>query len=180
MSLSAQTPLIVIDLQTDMFSGSSQPPIHHAEALIGNTRQLLAWARATGRPVAFVRHDGPPGDTLAPDAPGWPVWPALGQLPEEPTFGQAVGDAFTNPDLLTWVAAQQAQGVVLAGAQTDFCILASTRGGLSHGLAVTVVGDAHSTWATEGESADAIILRHNALFQSLGAAVMATAALTAR
>lgn len=179
MTSSPNAPLIVIDLQTNMFDGRNQPPIHEADALVQRTRQLLAWARAAGRPVAFVRHDGPAGDPLEPGAAGWPVWPALGQRPDEPTFGKTVGNAFSNPTLEGWVSAQGASGVILAGAQSDYCILASTRGGLAQGLAVLVVADAHSTWGTETETAATIIARHNALYRALGAEVTALADLTA-
>ncbi|GAB0119237.1 isochorismatase family protein [Acidisoma sp. 7E03] len=179
MTKTPLSPLIVIDLQADMFDGRNQPPIHEADDLIRRTRQLLAWARAAGRPVAFVRHDGPPGDPLEPGAAGWPIWSAIGQEPHEPTFPKTVGDAFSNPDLVAWVTAQGASGVILAGAQSDYCILASTRGGLAQGLAVTVAADAHSTWGTEAETAEAIIRRHNALYRSLGAEFATVADLTA-
>ncbi len=164
-------PLIVIDLQADMFNGESQPPIHDAAVLVRNTRCLLDWARESGRPVAFIRHDGPPGDPLAPGEPGWPVW----QAPEEPTFAKTVGDAFSNTQLRDWVAAQGASAVILAGAQTDFCVNASTRGALGLGLGVTVVSDSHSTWGNEDESAEAIIARHNDSFRALGAVVVQVA-----
>ena len=179
MTIPDNAPLIIIDLQTDMFSGQSQPPIHEADALTARVQQALAWARARGRPVAFIRHDGPPDDTLAPGQPGWPVWPALGQAAHEPTFGKTVGDAFSNAALCDWVTAQGAAAVILAGAQTDFCVNASTRGALGLGLGVVLLSDAHSTWASEGESAEAIIARHNASFQALGVTVMPTGDLTA-
>ncbi|TIS46766.1 MAG: isochorismatase family protein, partial [Mesorhizobium sp.] len=76
---SAVAPLIVIDLQTGMFDGRFDPPIHDADTIAERARKLIDWARKTGRKVAFIRHDGPPGDPLAPGASGWPVWPQLGQ-----------------------------------------------------------------------------------------------------
>lgn len=173
-----QSPVLVIDLQTGMFDGVFQPPIHDAEGLTARVRAVAAWARAQGRPVAFVRHDGPEGDPLAPGRPGWPVWPALGQADDEPTFGKSVGDAFSNPELAAWIEAQGARGVVLLGAQTDHCVAATCKGALAAGLAVTVVADAHSTWDYGGETAPQIIARHNAAFAQAGARVLTTAALT--
>ncbi|RWG08465.1 isochorismatase family protein, partial [Mesorhizobium sp.] len=69
---SAAAPLIVIDLQTGMFDGRFDPPIHDADVIAERARKLIDWARKTGRKVAFVRHDGPAGDPLAPGASGWP------------------------------------------------------------------------------------------------------------
>ena len=170
-------PLIVIDLQTGMFDGVAVTPIHDADRLVARVRALAAWARRTGRKVAFVRHDGGGGDFLVPGAPGWPVWPALGQADDEPTFQKSVGDAFSQPAFVDWVAEQGAGEVILMGAQTDECVAATVKGGLARGLKVTVVGDAHSTWPWNGESAEQIIARHNAAFAEAGAQVVSAEAL---
>ena len=108
--------IIVIDLQTGMFDGAVEPPIHDAAGVAARVRAVMEWARRTGRPIAFVRHDGPKGDPLAPGAPGWPVWPALGQAEDEPTFAKDVGNAFSNAALAQWVAEQGADEVVLSAA----------------------------------------------------------------
>lgn len=174
-------PVLVIDLQTGMFDGVAEPPLYGAEALVERARAVVVWARRTGRPVAFVRHDGPAGDPLAPGAPGWPVWPALGQAAGEPTFSKAVGDAFSNPALVDWVAERAGAGgeVVVLGAQSDFCIAATVAGALARGLAVSVVADAHSTVdSATGRAAD-IIERQNRAFAAAGARLVAAAELTA-
>jgi len=173
---SSNSPVLVVDLQTGMFDGLAEPPIHDADRVAGNTRAVIAWARRTGRKLAFVRHDGSPGDPLAPGKPGWPVWPALGQAESEPTFSKSVGDSFSNPALGEWVA--DAPDVVVLGACSDQCIAATVKGALARGLAVTVVGDAHSTWPYGGETAAEIIARHNREFAAAGATVVTTADLT--
>ena len=173
-----KAPIIVIDLQTGMFDGVREPPLHDASGLVERVRAVTAWARRTGRKVAFVRHDGATGDLLAPGAPGWPVWPALGQAEDEPTFAKSVGDAFSNAAFAQWVAGQDAGEVILLGAQTDACVAATVKGAIEAGLKVTVVSDAHSTWPYGGESAAQIIARHNADFAAAGAKLATTAALT--
>lgn len=161
--------VLVVDLQVGMFDGVAEPPLAAAETLAGHARAVIAWARRSGRPVAFVRHDGSEGDPLAPGEPGWPVAPALGQATGEPTFSKSVGNAFSNPDLGEWLARQDADGVVLLGAQTEFCIAATVAGALAAGLAVTVVSDAHGTRDDSGETAAQIVARHNAAFVAAGA-----------
>ena len=172
-------PVVVIDLQTGMFDGAVEPPIHDAAGLVARVRAVMQWARRTRRPIAFVRHDGPPGDSLAPGAPGWPVWPALGQADDEPTFAKSVGDAFSNAALGHWLADQGTDEVVLLGAQTDHCVAATVAGAIEAGLRVTVVSDAHSTWDFAGETAEQIIARHNAAFATAGANLVTTRSLTA-
>lgn len=170
--------ILVIDLQTDMFSGTIVPPIYDAEGIIDRVRAVVAWARRTGRKVAFIRHDGPIGDTLAPGQPGWPLWPALERAENEPVFSKSVRDAFTQPLLLDWIARHNVKRVIVTGAQTDFCVAATVQGALTRGLHVTVIEDAHSTWDLEGEPATAIVARHNVSFASSGVAVVPTESVT--
>ena len=177
-SFAATAAVIVIDLQTGMFDGVAEPPLHDAAALVERARAVLDWARRSRRKVAFVRHDGPPGDSLAPGAAGWPVWPAVGQAEHEPTFSKSEGDAFSNAALGRWVTEQGAIEVVLLGAQTDECIAKSVAGALEAGLAVTVVADAHSTVSWSAETVPQIIERHNAAFAAAGVTLITTEALT--
>jgi nicotinamidase-related amidase len=177
-SPSATAPLIVIDLQTGMFDGVHEPSIHDADGIAVRARALIDWARRSGRKIAFVRHDGSEGDPLAPGAPGWHVWPALGQAEDEPTFGKHVGDAFSNVAFDEWVAGQGAGEVVLIGAQTDHCVAATVMGAMAAGLGVTVVSDAHSTMDSVSETAPEIIARHNSEFAKAGVTVVTTDALT--
>jgi nicotinamidase-related amidase len=175
-----KAPVIVIDLQTGMFDGAVEPPIHNAAAIVDRARMMMDWARRNNRSVAFIRHDGPEGDPLAPGEPGWPVWPALGQAANEPTFSKSVSNAFSNPALGQWVAHQGADEVVLLGAQTDRCVAGTVKGALVAGLKVTVVADAHSTLDTPQESAAEIIARHNTEFAKAGASLVTTQSLTAK
>jgi nicotinamidase-related amidase len=170
--------VIVIDLQTGMFDGLAMAPIHDADGLVERARAVIDWARRSGRKVAFIRHDGEAGDMLAPGEPGWPVWPALGQTEDEPTFSKSVGDAFSQPRLVDWVSGLDAGEVILLGAQSDECVTASVQGAAERGLAVTVVRDAHSTWDWGGETAERKIARCNAAFEAAGARLVTTGALT--
>jgi nicotinamidase-related amidase len=176
--LADTAPVIVIDLQTGMFDGALEPPIHDSAGLVARVEAVIEWARRTGRKIAFIRHDGPEGDSLAPGSPGWPVWPALGQAKDEPTFAKSVGNAFSNATLAEWVANQGADEVVLLGAQTDQCVAASVTGAIEAGFRVTVVSDAHSTWDLAGETAEKIIARYNAAFTTAGVNLVTTQSLT--
>jgi nicotinamidase-related amidase len=173
-TLSNAAPLIVIDLQTGMFDGVFEPPIHDAEHVLQRAQKLIDWARRTERKIAFIQHEGPEGDPLARGAPGWPVFPALGRADNEPTFGKKVGDAFSNPEFGSWLQRLAADEVILLGAQTDHCVAATLAGAMKAGLRVTVVSDAHSTLDFGGEAARNIIDRHNAAFAEAGARIITT------
>lgn len=171
-------PVLVIDLQTAMFDGVSIPPIHQADMLVAKTRAVLDWARRTGHPVAFIRHDAEAGDPLEAGQPGWPVWPALGQAADEPTFGKNVGDAFSNPKLEAWLSGHGAKRVILLGAQSDFCVSATSKGALAKGFAVILLGYAHSTWGADGKTAQQIIEAANLELGAAGAEIVTVAKLT--
>ena len=173
--ISPAAAVLVIDLQTGMFDGVAVQPIYDADALVDRVRQVIAWARRTGRRVAFIRHDAATGEALAPGAPGWPVLRALGQAGDEPTFGKSVGDAFSNADIVKWIAQLGAPEVVIVGAQSDHCVTATLHGAKACGLDVTVAADAHSTWGAGDETAAQIIQRCNAAFAAAGASVWPTA-----
>jgi nicotinamidase-related amidase len=169
--------VIVIDLQSGMFDGSQLPPIRNADTLIQRSRSVIEWARRSGRPVAFIRHDAAAGEALEPNTSGWHILPALARAEDEPIFSKRVANAFSQPALVDWLARLGVTKVILVGAQTDECVTATVNGARSRGLAVTVVGDAHSTWDIGDETADQIIARHNIGFSAAGAEVTSTEAL---
>lgn len=169
-------PVIVIDLQTGMFDGVVAPPLHDAAGLVSRVRTVLAWARQTGRGVAFIRQNSPKGDQLEPGAAGWHIWPAIGQAPDEPIFDKTVENAFSNSRLLEWVKAHDAGEVIVVGAATGHCVASTVRGAIEIGLGVTVVSDCHSTG--DSDAASSIIAQHNHAFASAGANIVSTGELT--
>ena len=167
--------VIVIDLQLGMMSGEALPPFHDHEGVLARTAAILDWARASGRPVIFIQHDGKPGDILDPDKPSWAIHPSIAPAPGEPVLNKTVGDAFAETDLAERLAVLGTDQVILLGAQTDQCVDATFKGAQARGLTITVVGDTHSTWPWDGETAEQIIDRYNGLFREGGATVVEAA-----
>lgn len=174
---SDKAPIIIVDLQTGMFDGRVGPPLWDADGIVARVRTILDWARRHDRGIAFIRQNSPPGDQLAPGAQGWPIWPALGQSADEPTFDKTVENSFSVPELGRWVAEQGARDVVVIGAATNHCVKSTVAGAMELGLKVTVVSDAHSTGGRP--TAPGIIADHNAAFAAAGARLVTTAELTA-
>ena len=172
-----QPAVIVIDLQLGMMSGEALPPFHDHAGVLKRTAAILDWARAGGRPVIFIQHDGEPGDILDPAKAGWAIHPAIAPLPGEPVLNKTVGDAFAETDLAERLKALGTDQVILLGAQTDQCVEATFNGAKARGLDITVIGDTHSTWPYQGESAEQIIGRYNGLFRAGGARVVDAAEL---
>jgi nicotinamidase-related amidase len=171
--------VVVIDLQLGMMDGAVIPPFHDHEGVIARTKAVLAWARAKGLPVIFIQHNGEEADVLAPGKPGWVIHPAIAPLAGEPVLNKTVGDAFAETDLAGQLEALDTRQVILLGAQTDQCVNATFHGAAARGLEITVVGDTHSTWPYDGETAEQIIERYNGLFRATGATVVKAADLVA-
>jgi len=171
--------VIVIDLQIAMTNGVQFPPVFDHERILANTNRMTAWARSSGAPVVYVRHDGKPGEALARGEPGWPIHPDIAPLEGEPIFEKTVGDAFAETSLADWLRERDVDQVILLGAQSDECVNATCRGALERGFSVTIAADAHTTVDWNGETAAQIIDRHNRLFAELGARVETVAGLVA-
>lgn len=169
--------VVVVDLQEAMFDGLEFPPVFEADRLERRAQDLLAWARRTGKQIAIIRHDGPPGHVLAPGAPGWELGASLDRQDDEPIFSKTVGNAFTNPTFRDWIDGSAVSKIILLGAQTDQCVALTHAGALEHGLSVIVVADAHSTWDSNGQSAANIIEQYNQSFEAAGSPLVSVAAL---
>jgi len=173
----AKPAVVVIDLQLGMMDGVAIPPFHDHEGMIARTQAVLAWARAEGLPVIFIQHDGEADDALARGKPGWAIHPAIAPIEGEAVLNKTVGDAFAETDLAARLEALGTRQVILLGAQTDQCVNATFHGAAARGLEITVVGDTHSTWDWDGETAEQIIARYNGLFRATGASVVTAAEL---
>jgi nicotinamidase-related amidase len=169
--------VVIVDLQLGMMDGAVIPPFHDVDGMIARTRGILAWARDKSLPVIFVQHNGEAGEVLAQGKPGWDIHPAIAPLAGEPVLNKTVGDAFAETDLAARLEALGTRQVILLGAQTDQCVNATFHGAAARGLDITVVGDTHSTWPYDGETAEQIIARYNDLFRATGAKVVDAAEL---
>lgn len=169
----AGTALLVIDLQVGMFDGVRLAPIFAAEALLIQAAALIARARAASVPVVYVRHDGGPGDMLGAAEPGWPIHPAI-----QPHAGEAIvdkrhPDSFQDTTLLPELKRLGVGRLILAGAQTEYCVDTTCRRAASLGFETVLASDAHSTWDGGELTAQQIIRHHNRVLASFAAVVAA-------
>jgi nicotinamidase-related amidase len=169
--------VIVVDLQEAMFDGKALPPVHDAAGLERRALALLSWARCSDIKVAFIQHDGEPGHLLAPGAPGWPLRASLNRQDNEPIFSKSDGNAFDNGKLLEWIKALDVSKIILLGVQTDQCVALTHAGALEHGLSIVVVADGHSTWDSDGKTAESLIRAYNQDFSHAESAVVSVATL---
>ena len=166
--MTGKTALLIVDLQVAMFESESDPPIHDAHGLLQRAGELIARARAAGVPVIYVRHDGGPGDPLEAGRPGWDIHPVLEPAADEVIVEKRAPDSFFETELGELLAEQSIERLVIAGAQTDYCINATCRRAAALGYDTLLVADTHSTWGSGGKTAEQIIATYNAELGDLG------------
>jgi nicotinamidase-related amidase len=148
--MNGTTAVIVIDMQVGVLDGC-----HDAGGVTHRTALLVERARAAGVPVIWVQdHDDFPEGT--------PEWELMRKTRR---------DAFVGTELADALAELSVTHLVVAGAQTDYCIRTTTQSAAVRGFDVTLVGDAHTTVDAEHEgvpiSARQVIAHTNMYFSGL-------------
>lgn len=170
-----RTALLVIDVQNGVMESSLNSP-----AVIANVRSLVGRARSANVPVVWVQHSS---EHLVEGSEGWRYVPELERLDEEALVPKRYGDSFEGTDLEDVLASAGAGHLVVAGAQSDFCIRSTIHGAFARGYDVTLVGDAHTTedlteWVPTAPGPEAVVSHMN-LYWSEQSAPGRTAAVVA-
>lgn len=134
--------LLVIDMQVGIL-----PLVWRGEELADRIAAVVAAARAAEVPVVAVQQTGPAGTPLAQGSPGWRLSPRLGVLDTDPRILKQATDSFFRSELADLLAARNVDTVAITGVATDYCVDATARSALSHGLDVVLVSDGHAPGA---------------------------------
>jgi nicotinamidase-related amidase len=165
MSENRKTALLLIDIQRAMFGPDEicQAP----ERMLANAADLLGRARAAGIPVFHVQHCEEPGAPLAHRSAGWQIHPRIAPQSGEPVTEKWACSSFYNTELDSRLRIAGVERLVIAGLQTEFCIDTACRVAQSLGYAVTLAGDAHSTFDNPILNAPKIIEHHNRVLSGI-------------
>jgi nicotinamidase-related amidase len=174
--MKTQTALLVIDVQRGAFDGARCPPIANGQALLARVAELIAAARAGGVPVLHVQHlEDVAESPFATGSPHGEIHPAVAPQGKEPVLQKRVSSAFDDTPLEAQLDAAGIGRIVTCGLQSEHCVTNTSLGALARGYSVLVARDAHSTWASEQDSAESISQRQNGVLEAQGAQLMATA-----
>ena len=122
------TALLIVDVQRDVVAGA-----HDRDGVIANINTLLERARGAGTPVIWVQHAD---DGLPEGSDGWQYVEELQREDSEPLVHKHFGDSFEETDLEESLAGTGTAHVVLAGAQSNWCIRATAYAALDRGYEV--------------------------------------------
>lgn len=128
------TALLIVDVQEGLVR---QGPYRWEEMCAG-LRRLLACARRAGLPVAYVQHDGGPGDALEHGGTGWQIAAAIAPREGEPVFEKRRNSAFYETGLDGYLKKEGVKTLILAGMQSEFCIDATCKAAFERGYSVLV------------------------------------------
>lgn len=131
-----QAAMVVVDVQVGVVSGAWE-----AERVIANVARAVERARSAAVPVIWVQHSN---QELPSGSAAWQWVPALVPAAGETQVHKRFNSAFEDTTLDAELARLGATHLVLAGAETNWCIRATAYGALERGYDLTLVKDAHT------------------------------------
>jgi nicotinamidase-related amidase len=131
------TALVVIDMQNGVVANA-----HDRDAVVSNIATLVTKARVAGVPVVWVQHND---DELVRDTDAWQYVPELRMAEGEPVVHKSYNDSFEDTTLESHLVSLGVGRLVIAGAQTEWCIRSTLHGAIARGYDALLVGDGHTT-----------------------------------
>jgi nicotinamidase-related amidase len=156
--------LLVVDMQTGILQGD---PKYNLSAVISRIKHLAARVRREGGRVFFIQHDGAPGDTFAPNEPGWHILDALAPEPGDCFVRKSLNSAFVGTSLEADLAELEPQRVLVTGWATDMCVDATVRSAAEREFRVVVIADSHTVSNRPHLRAQEVIEHHHWIWANL-------------
>lgn len=129
--------LLIVDVQVGVMANAWD-----ASRVIANVGRAVQRARERGVPVIWVQHES---DQLPRDSSPWQLVPELVPAAGERRIPKRYPSSFEETSLEADLGRLGATHIVLAGAQTNWCIRATAYGALDRGYDLTLLKDAHTT-----------------------------------
>lgn len=139
----ADSTVLIIDAQAEYTSG--RMPLAGVDAALDETAKLLARARAAGRPVVHIRHQGGAGTIFDPDGPTFAFLPQAVPLDGEPVVIKKAINGFADTDLDAVLKKLDTKSLIVGGFMTHMCISTTVRAAVDLGYESTIVGGACAT-----------------------------------
>jgi nicotinamidase-related amidase len=152
--------LLVIDVQKDVVADALQ-----TSEVVSNINSLVSQARESNVPVIWVQHSD---DYLIKGSTGWEIVDELKPLTSEARIYKTHSSSFIETDLQANLESLGVKTLIITGAQTDYCVNATSNAGIELGFQVTLVSDAHTTEDSETKKASELIEEKNLSFAQIG------------
>lgn len=129
--------LLVIDVQNAVVEDGFD-----SQGVVERIGKVVDAARAAGLPIVYVQHED---EWMTPGSEGWHIRPEVAPVVGESIVAKRYPDSFVETTLTETLATLGAGHLIIAGAQSDACIRATSHRALMEGYNVTLISDAHTT-----------------------------------
>jgi len=153
--------MIVVDVQVGVMKEAWA-----AQRVIKNISRAVERARFEGVPVIWVQHTN---QELPEGSVQWRWVPELAPTEGEALIHKKYNSAFEQTSLDSELASLGATHILLAGAETNWCIRATAYGALDRGYDLTLVKDAHT--AQSIQLANGVMIEAERVIQELNIAI---------
>ena len=142
----AETALIIIDIQNDYFNGGAMQ-LTDAAAAAEKAKTVLAYFRTKKMMVIHVKHIAlQKGATFfLPDTKGAEINEQVLPLAAEKVITKNYPNSFRNTELLAYLKYHRIKNLVICGMMTDVCVDATVRASMDYGFKNIVISDAVAT-----------------------------------
>lgn len=146
--------LLIIDVQNDYFPGGANE-LSHPFGAEKRIRELIAESRICGRPVIYIQHFNPPGDTFFLEGTfGAEISERIKPQPEDKVIVKRYPNSFLETELDEYLKSLRVDTLIVCGMMTHMCVDTTVRAAMDYGYQVKLVADACATMdlALNGET----------------------------
>ncbi|QAA34884.1 cysteine hydrolase family protein [Clostridium manihotivorum] len=150
---STNKALLVIDIQEDMtgVTATKPHPYKNSEELINNVNSVIKLSKEKGIVVVYIKYEYRNSllsrtliGKLIKDTAGSEIDSRI-NIVSDNIYSKGKGDAFSNPNLDTFLKQNNINELFLVGLDASACVLKTSVGGKSRGYKVSVLKDAITT-----------------------------------
>ena len=135
--------VVIIDAQKEYLSGPLA--LSGMDAAVANIKQVVAAARAAGRPSVHVRHLGTVGGLFDPQGERGEFIPGLEPQGDETIIGKLLPSAFHGTELLERLQNLGSLDLIVCGFMSHSSVSTTVRAAKNLGFRCTLVEDACAT-----------------------------------
>ncbi|MEK8129335.1 cysteine hydrolase family protein [Paenibacillus filicis] len=159
--------LLIIDMQAKPFVWKNYggKSLYQEERLLEQTKCLIDQARMRNSPVFYILFTEQEGSLRSENQPLWQVHEQIAPLEQESLIIKYHADSFLESELHSQLQDYGIDALVMCGIQTEYCVDTTVKSAYSHGYHVELVTDCHSTYDSDGLTAEQIINHHNSILE---------------
>ena len=141
--------LLIIDVQNDYFPGGANELSHPLDAE-KRIQRLITESRLCGRPVIYIQHFNPLGDTFFLEGTfGAEISDRIRPAENDKVIVKRYPNSFLETELDDYLKSLQVDTLIICGMMTHMCVDTTVRAAMDYGYQVKLAADACATMDLE-------------------------------